>query len=67
VVVAFGIDELDPGNPDFPVGARAVLDGGFRFEWSANGRVLLELLTMSAPPERRREAYVVRTTVVSIA
>nr|CAI0340403.1 hypothetical protein SHINE37_44271 [Rhizobiaceae bacterium] len=43
VVVAVGIDKLNPGNPDFLVGARAVLDGSFRFEGSANGRVLLEL------------------------
>ncbi|WP_409530070.1 hypothetical protein [Shinella zoogloeoides] len=46
MVLAFGIDELDAGNPDFPVGTRAVFDGGFRFEWSANGRVLLELFRL---------------------
>ena len=46
MVGAFGIDELDAGNTDFPVGTRAVFDGGFRFEGSANGRVLLELFRL---------------------
>ena len=37
-VVAVGIDELDAGNPDVAVGARAVFCRRGRFEWSANGR-----------------------------
>ncbi|MND95444.1 hypothetical protein D3C80_876990 [compost metagenome] len=39
---AFGIDKLDLGNANFPIGARAFLDGGIGFEWSANGRILLD-------------------------
>ena len=37
-IVAVGVDELDARDSDFPVGARAVLGGRRRFEWSANGR-----------------------------
>jgi len=41
-VQAFGIDKLDLGNADIPIGARAFLNGGIGFEWSANGRILLD-------------------------
>ncbi|OYR09533.1 hypothetical protein CEV32_1963 [Brucella rhizosphaerae] len=41
MVVAFGIDELDPGNPDITVGARSVFLDRRRSERSANGRYLL--------------------------
>ncbi|MGF7007734.1 hypothetical protein J2X50_003330 [Aminobacter sp. BE322] len=44
-VLAVGVDELDPGNPDVAVGARAVLGGRGCFKRSANGRGLLEPLT----------------------
>jgi hypothetical protein len=40
-VVAVGVDELDAGDPDVPVCARAFLRGRRRFEWSANGRFSL--------------------------
>src|SRR5690606_4181515 len=43
-VNAFGIDELDPGSPDFTVGARSLLDGCRCLERSANGSLLLKLL-----------------------
>jgi hypothetical protein len=42
VVLAFGVDKLDPGDPDVTVGARALLGGRRCFERSANGRGLLE-------------------------
>ncbi|OYR19720.1 hypothetical protein CEV31_1138 [Brucella thiophenivorans] len=39
--MAFGIDELNPGNPDITVGARSVFLDRRRSERSANGRYLL--------------------------
>ncbi|MBB5533346.1 hypothetical protein [Rhizobium giardinii] len=44
MVDTFGVDELNPGNPDFLVRAGPVFCRGVRFERSANGRTLLELL-----------------------
>ncbi|MDX4074755.1 MULTISPECIES: hypothetical protein [Brucella/Ochrobactrum group] len=41
MVLAFGIDKLDPGNPDVTVGARSVFLDRRRSERSANGRYLL--------------------------
>jgi hypothetical protein len=41
VVMAFGINKLDPGNPDITVGARSVFLDRRRSERSANGRYLL--------------------------
>src|SRR5690606_3429177 len=46
VVLAFAIDELDAGNPDFRIGARSFLGRLRRSVWSANGRILLKSLTM---------------------
>ena len=46
MVDAFGVDELNPEGPDFLVRAGPVFDRGVRFERSANGRTLLELLRM---------------------
>jgi hypothetical protein len=40
------VDQLDPGNPDVTVGARAVLGRRGCFKRSANGRGLLEPLTL---------------------
>eukprot|EP01035_Chromulina_nebulosa_P014088 gene14087-18643_t len=40
-VLAFGVDKLDPGNPDITVGARPILGRRRCFERSANGRGLL--------------------------
>jgi hypothetical protein len=37
-VLAVGVNELDAGDPDVPIGARAFLGWRRRFEWSANGR-----------------------------
>ena len=47
LVVAFFVDELDPRNADFAVGARSFLDRCGGFEWSANGRCLLLQLTLN--------------------
>jgi hypothetical protein len=66
-VAAVGIDELYARDSDVAIGARAVFCGRRCLEWSANGRVLLELLTMSASPERRPGAYVGRARALSIA
>ncbi|YBV98575.1 hypothetical protein M1D80_20485 [Phyllobacteriaceae bacterium JZ32] len=41
MVLAFGIDKLNPGNPDISVGARSVFLDRRRSERSANGRYLL--------------------------
>jgi len=43
-IAAVGADELDAGDPDVPVGARAVFCRRRCFEWSANGRVLLAVV-----------------------
>jgi hypothetical protein len=40
-IIAFGIDELDAGNPDLVVRAGSFLGGWWRSERSANGRILL--------------------------
>jgi hypothetical protein len=66
-IAAVCIDELYAWDSDVAIGARAVFCRRCRFEWSANGRVLLKSLTMSAPPERRQGAYVGRARGVSIA
>jgi hypothetical protein len=47
-VLAFGIDKLDLGNANFPVGARPVLNRGIGFEWSADGRILLDCFGTAA-------------------
>jgi len=49
-IVSFDVDELDSRDLDIPVRTRAFLDGGCRFEWSANGRVLLELFSRELWP-----------------
>ncbi|ERI13001.1 hypothetical protein CN884_17800 [Ochrobactrum sp. 30A/1000/2015] len=41
MVLAFGIDKLNPGNPDITVGARSVFLNRRRSKGSANGRYLL--------------------------
>ncbi|PQZ31022.1 hypothetical protein CQZ93_13640 [Ochrobactrum vermis] len=41
MVLAFGIDKLNPGNPDITVGARSIFLNRRRSEGSANGRYLL--------------------------
>lgn len=66
-VVAFVIDELNLGNPDVAVCARAFYFLRRRFEWSANGRDLLELLNHWVSALCLAEAYVVSAGEVSIA
>ena len=63
-IFAFCVDELDAGNADVPVCARAVLGGGRCLEWSANGRGLLEPLIIGFDAEC---ANVVSTARESIA
>nr|MDL4810583.1 hypothetical protein [Brucella abortus] len=41
MVLAFGVNKLNPGNPDITVGARSVFLDRRRSERSANGRYLL--------------------------
>ena len=44
-VIAFVVDQLNLGNPDVAVCARPFFDGRSSFERSANGRILLELIS----------------------
>jgi hypothetical protein len=46
MVLAFGVNKLNPGYPDISVGARSVFLDRRRSERSANGRILLELLNI---------------------
>jgi hypothetical protein len=65
-IVAVGRDELDAGDANVPVGARAFLCRRRRFERSANGRFSLAV-DDTTPPERNRNAYVGWAKRVSIA
>jgi hypothetical protein len=46
-ILAFIVDELDFGNANVPIGARALAGRCAGFERSANGRVLLKLLQIT--------------------
>ena len=65
VVYTFGVDELHPGNPDFLVRAGPVFDRGVRFERSANGRTLLELLRMQCRMNSAKSRLECRSTAAS--
>ena len=66
-VLAFGVDKLDPGNPDVTVGARPILGRRRCFERSANGRGLLGRFVQGLQVLMRERANVVSARAESIA